>query len=380
MVKFIVNMILVATFFVVITAVTLPFAAVLKYKQAKRFQESYRWQKADYVYRQAIRLDPFNAEHFAEYGCFLMRQAQYHKDKTPWLKRAETLYKKACRLNPEHAEYRFLLGEIKLQLNDLSGLGDFRIAIGLDPYNFRMNYFVGHSLISIWPSLAQEGKDFALERLNYVLRSKSHYAEYIYPAIIRYTKDFSLTEKVTPETHSSYEKLYRFMKERNLWQFRKRLTKRLDFYREKEGPEKFKQEKEQRQRLLRELRSLAMTGKLKGWVGESKGGYVYENGNMYWEGTIAAAVDIPVGKTIIYIMAKGSVADGIFPYMIVELDGEEIGETFVESAGWKEYLFPVNTDGGIKVLSVTFVNDDINEEKGEDRNLYVGEVKVEKNE
>ena len=76
-------------------------------------------------------------------------------------------------------------------------------------------------------------------------------------------------------------------------------------------------------------------------------------------------------------MAKGSAADGIYPYMIVELDGEGIGEMFVDSTDWKEYLFDVDTDGGMKVLSVTFANDGGNEKKGEDRNLYVGKVRVE---
>jgi len=377
--KRIINTILIAGFILLIAAAVLPFVADLKYKQAKMLKENYRWEKADRAYQQVVRLDPFNAEHFAEYGYFLMRQGQHHKDKTSWFKRAETLYKESCRLNPEHAEYRFLLGEIKLQLNDLSGLNDFRIVVGLDPYNFRMNYFIGHSLISIWPSLNKEGKDFALERLSYVLRSKSHYAEYIYPVIIRYTKHFSLTEKVTPETYSSYEKLYRFMKKRNLWQFRKRVAKQLDFYKQKEHPDELEQEKLARTEKIKELKKKkeASNSILPGdWQGESKGGHVYKNGNMYSEGKVDALIRIPKGKSTVYIRVKGSPADDIFPYTVLKLDGEEVGEMFVESTEWKEYFFPVNTDGGIKVLSVTFVNDGINEEKGEDRNLYVGEVRV----
>jgi len=94
-------------------------------------------------------------------------------------------------------------------------------------------------------------------------------------------------------------------------------------------------------------------------------------------------VNVPKGKANVNIQAKGSPVNGVWPYMIVELDGEEIGETFVDSPEWKEYEFRVDTSGTVpsdtlKVLSVTFTNDGGNKE--EDRNLYVGEARIVKNE
>ncbi|GAG51098.1 unnamed protein product, partial [marine sediment metagenome] len=96
----------------------------------------------------------------------------------------------------------------------------------------------------------------------------------------------------------------------------------------------------------------------------------------YWEGTVNRAVKLPGGKAVIHIQARGDQAYDVWPYMIVELDGEEIGETFVGSSKWKEYSFEVDTEGGIKVLSVTFPNDGGDWERGIDRNLYVGKVKI----
>ena len=97
---------------------------------------------------------------------------------------------------------------------------------------------------------------------------------------------------------------------------------------------------------------------------------------MYWTGTVDAAVGLPIGESAIKIRAKGEPAYGIWPYMVVELDGEDIGETFVTSSEWKEYTFNINSNGGTKVLSVTFVNDGGEWEKGTDRNLYIGEACV----
>ena len=98
---------------------------------------------------------------------------------------------------------------------------------------------------------------------------------------------------------------------------------------------------------------------------------------MYWSGTIHRMINLPEGEAVIKIEIKGSQANGIWPYMIVALEGEEIGETFVDNSEWKEYSFHINSNGGEKILSVTFVNDGGNKRKNEDRNLYIGEVSVE---
>jgi len=62
--------------------------------------------------------------------------------------------------------------------------------------------------------------------------------------------------------------------------------------------------------------------------------------------------------------------------MSVKLDGEEIGSVAVRSPKWEEYAFSVNTDGGIKVLGITYENDGSDWRKPEDRNLYIGGAKA----
>ena len=113
------------------------------------------------------------------------------------------------------------------------------------------------------------------------------------------------------------------------------------------------------------------------WQGISADGKnVFNDGTMYWEGTINAALLVPEGHVKINLQAKGSSASGIYPYMIVELDGEIIGEGFVAGPDWRDYEFNVNTNGGIKILSVTFKNDGANLIKGEDRNLFIGRAEA----
>ncbi len=361
--------------------IVLPFVAELQFETAKKFKEGYRWERAGEKYQSALHLNPFNASYFAGAGDFMLQQSAYRQgeDEISGLKRAEKLYERACWLNPRYAGNWYLLGKVRMELNEIDEVIDnFRESIERDPYNFRNNYLIGHNLLTAWGSLNEKEKEFTLDRLKYVLQLRPGYGgRYVYPAIMYYAKDFSIAQEVTPETLTGYKGLYSFIVKNNLWQFRKQVAGQMDFYREKEEPGEFAKDKEERMRLLRSLRSPAMTGELKGWVGKSANGKsTYKNGNMYWTGTVDRVVEMPQGRAKINITAKGSQADQVFPYMIVELDGAEIGETFVDSPEWKEYSFKADTEGGLKILSITFVNDGGNREKNEDRNLYIGKAKI----
>lgn len=367
------------------SVIVLSFFAERQFEKAEELEASYRWKKAGAAYQQAVHLNPFSGEYFAGAGSFMLRQAEVRKgkDKISWLKRAEKLYERACVLNPQYAENWYWLGKTKLDISRQDELSskhyavgsvveNFREAVEKDPYNFPNSYLVGYDLFTVWDNLDNAEKSFALGRFKYVLQRNPWYGDSVYPAVIYYAKDFSLAEEVTPRNPTGCKRLYSFIVRNNLWQYRKQVKDSLDFYRQKEEPEEFEREKKERMRLLRSL----TIGQ--GWVGKSESGKdAYKNGHMYWEGTVNRAVKLAGGKAVIHIQARGDAAYDVWPYMIVELDGEEIGEGFVDSSEWKGYSFGVDTEGGIKVLSVTFPNDDGDWEKGIDRNLYVGEVKVE---
>jgi len=340
-----VKVLLTAIFILTIAAIILQFAADLQFNSAKKLESVYLWQEARGKYQLAIKLNPFNAQYLAGLGDFLRGKSVYQEDRIAWLKMAEKLYARALELNPRCAEYAVSSGQVKLELflSDKDKFKD-RFSLGLDalkkalkndPNGFNTSYSVGYAGMTVWNNLNALEQEWVLDRLRYSLKINPWYSEHIYPYLWQVTKDSRLLRKIRPaeSAQEKSEKLKRIerIKQGNLGQ---------------------------------------------SWQGKSRGGDVYENGNMYWTGTVDAAVNAPKGKATVKIQAKGSPADDMWPYMLVELDGEEIGETFVDTPEWKEYEFRVDTSGGgVKVLSVTFTNDAGNKE--EDRNLYVGEAKVE---
>jgi len=405
--SFFINLILIFLFFIIGTVLVLPLVAEFQLKQAKKLEAAYHWKKAGEKYVAVTRLHPFNSEYFAEAGDFLTRQSAYRKDKISCMKKAEEFYERACRLNPGYGEHWYALGGLQLALsreysaesrekkdNLDRAVENFKKAVEKDPYGLRINYLAGYNLLTVWDFLDNKKRKFILDRLEYVLRSKPSYTRYIYPAVIYYVRDFDKILKVTPDTLKAHNNLYSFIKESNMWQFRKGQKERLDYYRQKEEPEEFKQERMDKLKRLDEIKKAYKSQDLDGseglkakdfvltkdWQGRSGNGkHVYEKGRMSWNGTVNALIAVPEGRSMITITAKGSSAENIFPYMMVELNGKEIGETFVTSNGWKQYSFPVEETGGLKVLSVTFANDGGNEDKREDRNLYLGGAKIIKN-
>jgi len=388
-----INIALSLLFAVLATVIILPLIADAKFNAAQVLEHNYRWKKAGENYEEAIKLDVLNAKHLAAHADFMIRQRAYLKNEIAWLQKAEKLYKRALQLNPRCAEYYARLGEI--QINSIcnmkyetrsmeiyinKALKYLTKAVANDPSGFNTVYSFGYIGMSVWNFLYDKQIELVLDRLRWSLRLKPWYGKYIYPQVWQHAKDFKFLQKVTPNTLDANKRLYYFITANNLCKFYTTQKKVIDFYMEKEKPAEFAREKEDKERLFRALRALAMTGELEDWTGESRGGNnVYKYGKMYWAGTINKAVNTPEGKAIIKIQAKGSQANGIWPYMIVELDGEEMGEIFVDSAEWKEYNFDINTNSDIKVLSVTFANDGTNKLKKEDRNLYVGSVHIVKN-
>jgi len=362
------------------------FVADFYFTSAKRLDKEYKWVEAEELYQKSLKINPFCAEHFAGYADFILKQSELRKgeNKVLWLERAKVLYEKAQNLNPGYAKYTYSLGKIALRLDEKTkAIEYFKSAIEKHPYSLLNSYQIGYDLLEIWDLLDEAAKEFVLTRFKYVLSQRMYYHGLIYPFLYEKTKDFKILQKVTPDNFKSQNALYNFMANNELWQYRSSQKKLIDSYLAKESVSEF-------QELLRKKKGEieAIKEKYKDklnsainkedWEGVThSGGNAYQEGKMYWTGTMNAAVYILPGKRTLEITARGTAADNIWPYMIIELDGEVIGEAFVWSAEWRQYSFQVSSGGGLKVISITFANDGGSEDTGEDRNLYVGEVNIE---
>lgn len=385
-----INICLVSLFITVILIVIVYFIADMQFNSAKRLEEEYRWQSAENKYNVAVRLNPFNTLYISGLADFLRNKASYQGkiSEITWLKEAQELYIYASKLNPHWAEYPLNIGIVKLRLYMLDNnkaiedtksiIDNFKKALKNDPKGFNTSYSIGYAGMEIWDRINPQDKTFILDRLKYCLMVDNSYNEHIYLRIFKITGDYKYLQDITQKTLEAQTNLNDFIKKNNLWQFRKKQESNLSYYLENEKPDEFRRNIEKKKAIISKLKETASkTSEL--WSGKSEDGTnEYKNGSMYWNGTINTLINVPKGKSVIKLSLRGSSADGVWPYMIVELEDEEIGEAFVEGSEWKDYYFSINTGGGLKVLSIIFVNDGGNEKTGEDRNLYVGEAIVEK--
>lgn len=375
------NLVLIAAFCVMIMIVIRPLSAELRFSAAKDLVKHYKWVQAEKEFRNAITLDPFNSYYSRELGNFLYAQSGYYGYREPMLREAEGFFRRAIDLDPRDAESWVKLGLIEMHRAAYGkAFENFRRAAADDPNGFRTSYDIGLSGLGAWNDIGESDKLFVVGRLKAAMMARP--SGDIYTKAWNARKDIGLLRAITADDLESQRGLYDFIISHDLWQFRKAQAARVGYYMKDKAPAVFasreadKAGRAQRIKAALERRSgPKRVISAADWYGSAiDGKSMYENGNMYWSGTMNALIDSPKGDVILKIRAKGQSADAIYPYMIIELDNKEIGETFVDSIEWKEYEFKIHTDGGSKVLSVTFANDSNNAK--EDRNLFVGSAEI----
>ncbi|UCG34730.1 MAG: hypothetical protein JSW17_04350 [Candidatus Omnitrophota bacterium] len=395
-----INIVLITIFIALMVTICSLFGAEINFIMAKQFEAKHQWSKAQVSYKKAMFFSPFSAKYITGLAGLFLRQSAYRTDKLSLFKKAESLCVRALELNPYSVQCMLALGrtQIRLFLKNKEiygeklgvGLESLNKALSNDPNGFRTAYFVGHTGMLVWDFLNENEKKMVVDRLKHALKYRwPQYFKNDYNFIWQATQDFTLLKQITPQNLRSYKVLYNFMKNKNLWQFRKGLIEAMSLYMLNEDPQGFEQE--QKDKMIRigmvkkknKLTGRRITNVISRQLWEGRGRYkgqAYRNGNMYWEGTMDAVLTLPKGESVIEIEARGLPAEGIYPYMVVELDGIEIGEGFVDNSEWREYSFNVSTSSGIKVLSITYENDRVYGGKGGDRNLYIGNARVIKNE
>jgi len=85
---------------------------------------------------------------------------------------------------------------------------------------------------------------------------------------------------------------------------------------------------------------------------------------------------LPAGKFLLRIWAEGQKAGGEWPYMVVWIDDEMVGETWVDSDGMNPYTFQITVKEGSCRIGVAFMNDYYERIPNVDRNLILGHLEI----
>gem|GEM_PF-1368037 len=106
----------------------------------------------------------------------------------------------------------------------------------------------------------------------------------------------------------------------------------------------------------------------------STGGPSTGSWNLWSSGYLAASHPFTAGTATITVRAHGSSAAGVWPHMVVSVDGVPVGNASVSSATDADFSFPATVTAGNHEIRVTFDNDAVL--GAEDRNLFVVSVGV----
>ncbi len=395
--RFVLNIAILTVSALLVFAIVQNYISFRDRQRAELCRDKYLWNKAEKFFRKSISANPYNSNYYSDYADFLLYQSNFSKNTGELLLLAGDLYARAYSLNPCWREYPLKIAQVKIRLTGIAGkefpktLGKlseeamefFRKAYANDPNGFNTSYVIGYYGIQIYNILRGNDKDFIAGRLKYSLNERPWYSVYIYPIVWNSTKQYSVLEKITPDTLITNELLFLFMTQDpeliKQWhgQYKKiqELKQNADTDELNGKKARIEEIKDKLLSVLDEANGKNIDGSI--WVGISEqGDQDISGGNMFFNGIVFGAAGFSPGKSEIKISAKGAKSDDMWPYMIVLLDDEIIGETFVKTDDWSEYSFSINSDGGPKIISIMFINDGGNEK--EDRNLYIGDAWVEK--
>lgn len=402
--RFCINIVLIIFFCLLFITLFLPFMAEVESNIGRNLEKRNLWLSSDAKFALISRLMPINAELYSEAGRLYATRSAMLRDRVSTLLKAETYYETSHSLNPYNVRNVMELAalETELFLVDASNFADkleesikhFKEAYAKDPNHYIFNYDIGRNLLRLWDYASENDRQFAIQAFRHCLELKPNFYTRIYPLVWKKTENFELLQQITPANLKLHEKLYAFVTGNNIWQHRKEAAELVNKYRTIEQPHQIAGDEEiKRKKVARIKEKYAKMSfiaadrqnellLLTEWEGVSTTGKnIYKQGNMYWTGTLDRLIYLPADKRLLIIKARGTQANSVHPYMIVELDGEEIGETYVSSSDWMDYSFIIPEDSaresGVRVLSASFVNDGSNKSKNEDRNLFIGEVDIE---
>jgi DNA-binding beta-propeller fold protein YncE/mono/diheme cytochrome c family protein len=109
-------------------------------------------------------------------------------------------------------------------------------------------------------------------------------------------------------------------------------------------------------------------------MSHSTGGATSGGWNIWSNGYISTQHTFAPGATTITVLARGSVAAGVWPNLRVSVGGVVLGNVTVSATSYAPYSFSFTASSGAKEIRVEFTND-LNQ-NGQDRNLYVDRVDV----
>jgi hypothetical protein len=106
----------------------------------------------------------------------------------------------------------------------------------------------------------------------------------------------------------------------------------------------------------------------------STGGSTPGGWNIWSNGFISTSHDFSAAPTRLRVMARGEPAFGVWPHMVVSVNGSPVGDVSVQSGDWASYAFELDAAAGSQEIRVAFDNDAFFPPV--DRNLLVDNLRV----
>jgi len=105
------------------------------------------------------------------------------------------------------------------------------------------------------------------------------------------------------------------------------------------------------------------------WEGKDKA-------SLFTNGSAEMGFEVEAESPVLRLWLRGTKVLEVGPRVIVRLDGRVIGKTVLSADDWIPLVFSPEISGGEHILNVEFTNDLQNQQLGQDRDLFLGDLEV----
>ncbi len=101
-----------------------------------------------------------------------------------------------------------------------------------------------------------------------------------------------------------------------------------------------------------------------------------QKSSLYSDGMSQIRFRIHQGNFALRLALRGQKAFDVGPFIMVKLNGREIGKTVIAEEEWTTLVFSPLGESEECILSVEFTNDVYDADRGQDRNLFLGDLEI----
>ncbi|OGW83750.1 MAG: hypothetical protein A3C47_01625 [Omnitrophica bacterium RIFCSPHIGHO2_02_FULL_51_18] len=280
-------------------------------------------------------------------------------------------FRKASRLNPLEPYYEYHKTKMSCRSgairSDREVIAAYEKVIQKEPKDPDLYFLSGRDLLKLAGKTRETLEQKAVSLLKECMNMDRLYRDRIYGLLWDYKRNLRFLESFSLETGQGLRGLLKFIEKWELWSYHRKL------FLKSVGVDACVHDKE-----AAALYADSRPGRFFSMEDFDKvpGDEAAMGKNFYRKGNISKSVSLNGKRSLLILRAKSRKVAGIYGYLLVRLDHKPVQSFYVRSPDYEEYPAILSHEPGTHTLTLSYLNDKVDPERGGDRNIWIERIEI----